>query len=73
MDDILAQAGQEMDPEKRKALYHEFQKIVADELPLYWTNVLPYHTVYHQDIGNPPQSIWGASSPMDETYWIKQP
>ena len=73
VDQILAAAGKEMDPEKRKAFYHEFQKIVVDELPLYVTNVLPYHTVYSKKLGNPPQTIWGASSPMDETYWIEQP
>lgn len=69
VDEILAAAGKEMDSEKRKELYAEFQRIVVDELPVYWTHVLPYHTVYHKDIGNPPQTIWGASSPMDETYW----
>ena len=73
VDELLARAAVELDPAKRKAIYHEFQEIVVDELPMYWTHVLPYHTIYHKNLGNPPQSIWGASSPMDETYWKEAP
>ena len=68
VDEILEAAGKEGDPEKRKALYSEFQKIVADELPLYVTNALPYHTVYSDKIGNPPLGIWSTSSPIDNMY-----
>ena len=68
VDEILDAAGQESDPAKRKALYSEFQKIVAGEVPVYWTNALPYHTVYSDNIGNPPLGIWGTSSPIDMTY-----
>jgi peptide/nickel transport system substrate-binding protein len=52
VDEILAAAGRENDPAKRKALYAEFQQIIANELPLYVTNALPYHTVYSNKIGN---------------------
>ena len=68
VDAILDQAGQEMDPGKRKALYSRFQKIVAEELPVYWVNTLPYHTVASHKIGNPPKSIWGTCAPLDEVY-----
>jgi len=69
IDELLAMAGEETDPEKRKALYKEFQEIVADEVPLYFTNTLPYHTVYNTEkVGNPPLGIWATSSPMDNTY-----
>ncbi len=68
VDELLESAGKEPDPAKRKALYSEFQKIVADELPVYWTNTLPYHTVYSNKVGNPPLGIWSSSSPMDRTY-----
>jgi len=61
-------AGKESDPAKRKALYAEFQTIVADEVPVYFTNTLPYHTVYSDKVGNPPLGIWSTSSPMDMTY-----
>lgn len=61
-------AGREPDPDRRKALYSEFQKIVADEVPLYVTNTLPYHTVFSSKVGNAPLGIWASSSPMDLVY-----
>ncbi len=68
VDELLDMAAQENDPEKRKALYSEFQKIVAQEVPLYVTNALPYHTIYSDKVGNPPIGIWGTSTPIDMTY-----
>lgn len=68
VDELMAMAGVENDPEKRKALYAEFQQIIADELPVYHINTLPYHTVYSDKVGNPPLGIWGTSTPIDMTY-----
>ncbi len=63
----------EKDFAKRKALYAEFQKIVTQELPVAWTFEVPYHTLYHTDLGNPPMTVWGAMAPLDEVYWVKEP
>jgi len=71
VDRILAQAAVESDPAKRKALYAEFQHIVADELPVYWTYTLPYHTVTTDKVGNPPRGIWATVAPVDRVY-LKQ-
>lgn len=71
VDELLDMASRENDPEKRKAMYAEFQQIIADELPVYHTNTLPYHTVYSDKVGNPPLGIWGTSTPIDMTY-LKQ-
>ena len=68
IDDLMERAGKESDPEKRAALYAEFQQILAEDLPVYWTNTLPYHTVYRDEVGNPPLGIWASSSPMDLVY-----
>jgi peptide/nickel transport system substrate-binding protein len=68
VDELLAAAAIETDPAKRTALYSEFQKIVNDEVPLVFTNTLPYHTVYSDKIGNPPLGIWGTSTPIDKMY-----
>lgn len=68
VDSLLDAAGKEIDQDKRKELYLEFQKIVTDELPVYWLYGLPYHTVYNKKVGNPPMTIWGAMAPMDEVY-----
>ncbi|MEL6966191.1 MAG: ABC transporter substrate-binding protein [Pseudomonadota bacterium] len=68
VDELLDMAGKETDPAKRKALYAEFQKITADELPVYWLNTLPYHTIYNDKVGNPPKGIWASSAPMDRVF-----
>ena len=68
VDELLEMASKETNLDKRKALYKEFQEIVADEMPLYFMNTLPYHTVYSDKVGNPPLGIWATSSPMDNTY-----
>ena len=73
VDKLLEAAGQETDPAKRRALYVKFQQILAGDLPVYWISVLPYHTAYSRDLGNPPVGIWGIVSPMDDIYWKKQP
>ena len=62
-----------MDENKRKSLYSEFQQILTDELPIVWINVLPFHTIYNTGLGNPPLSIWGVHSPLDELYWREPP
>jgi len=65
-------AGKEPDPEKRATLYKEFQQILAEDLPVYWLNTLPYHTVYNDKVGNPQiKGIWSSSSPMDKVYLKK--
>ncbi|THH37068.1 ABC transporter substrate-binding protein [Aliishimia ponticola] len=69
VDSLLNQAAVELDTEKRKALYGEFQQVVATDLPVYWINSLPYHTAYNKKLLNPPQGIWGAMHPMDMVEW----
>ena len=54
-----------------RAIYSEFQKLVADELPVYWTCTIPYHTVSNRKVGNPMHGIWGGSEPADEVH-LKQ-
>ena len=71
VDELLTQAGVELDEAKRAALYKEFQQIVVDDVPIYFINLLPYHTVYDKKIGNLPVTIWGTMSPMDEVYLAK--
>ena len=68
VDELMAEAGATNDPAKRKALYAEFQQILADELPLYPLWASPYHTVSSTAVGNAPESVWGTSSPLDRVY-----
>lgn len=69
VDELLNAAAVERDPVKRKALYAEFQQIVATDLPIYWINTLPYHTAYDKRLKNPPKGIWGTMHPLDMVEW----
>ncbi len=69
VDELLNAAAVETDVEKRKQLYAEFQQIVAQDMPIYWINALPYFTAYDKRLKNPPLSIWGPMSPLDELEW----
>ncbi|MBQ0804964.1 MAG: ABC transporter substrate-binding protein [Sulfitobacter sp.] len=65
VDELLNAAAVELDMDKRKALYAEFQQIVAQDLPIYWINATPYHTAYNTKLVNPPKGIWGTMHPLD--------
>jgi peptide/nickel transport system substrate-binding protein len=69
VDRLLTEAGTETDLEKRKALYAGFQKIVTEELPIAFLDVVPYHTASRKGLGNVPTSIWGPLAPYDEVYF----
>lgn len=68
VDELLDSAGTQLDPIKRRAYYATFQKIVTDELPVHFINVVPHHTVASKRVGNLPTSIWGPASPYDEVF-----
>lgn len=71
VDALLAEAGQELDIERRTALYAEFQDIIAEDVPIYFLNILPYYTFYDDRLANVPETIWGAMQAMDEVYWTE--
>ena len=68
MDALLGKAGSTIDFDRRKALYEEFQRIVNEELPLYFINEEPYVTVSHKTVMDPPETVWGAMQPMDRVW-----
>ncbi|MEO7854611.1 MAG: ABC transporter substrate-binding protein [Rubrivivax sp.] len=68
VDQLLATAGGVLDPVKRKAYYATFQKIVTDDLPIDFINVVPYHIAASKKVGNLPTTIWGPMSPYDEVF-----
>lgn len=68
VDELLNAAAIETDLDERKLLYKEFQQIVVDDAPIAYINADPLRTVYRNNVGNPPLTIWGAMSPMDDTY-----
>ena len=68
VDELLNTAGGILNPTKRKAYYATFQKIVTEELPIYYVNAVPYHTAANKKVGNVPSTIWGPMSPYDEVF-----
>ena len=70
VDRLLNEAARELDTDRRRDLYFQFQDIVGNDLPVYWVNALPYHHVYDSRI-DLPLSIWGMMQAMDEVYWTE--
>ncbi|GAC1334136.1 MAG: ABC transporter substrate-binding protein [Beijerinckiaceae bacterium] len=73
VDQLLNDAAIELDRGKRKTLYSTFQKIVVDEVPIFFINVAPYHVAFNKRLADLPESIWGVLSPLDELYWSSAP
>ncbi|WP_353147632.1 ABC transporter substrate-binding protein [Pollutimonas bauzanensis] len=71
VDELLTQAAVEDEPAKRTALYHEFQKIVNEELPVAWLFTYPSNTIHAKQLLNTPEGIWGAFAPFDSVAWSK--
>lgn len=71
VDDLLARASGETDTAKRKALYHEFQKIVNEEVPVAILFEVPVVTIHDKRLQNVPLGIWGGMAPFDKVYFRK--
>lgn len=71
VDKLMKIAETEMHFKKRKALYHDFQKQVVDDLPVYWLVVVPYINIYNNELIGLDNTIWGSMIPYDEVYWSK--
>ncbi len=69
LDEIFDAGVQELDPRKRKALYDEFQRIVAEEVPVIYT-VLPARVFAVRDkFGNlKPSGFGGVFHNIEEIY-----
>jgi peptide/nickel transport system substrate-binding protein len=70
VDELLDAAGSVLDPVKRKAYYATFQKVVTEDLPIAFVNVVPYHTATNRKVANVPTTIWGPIAPYDDV-WMK--
>ena len=69
VDALMARAGTEINLDKRKAIYNEFQQIVANEVPVYWLVKIPYFSTYHRNLEGMENSIWGSMFPYDAVRW----
>ena len=72
VDELFAQAGSEMDPEKRRELYFEVQALMNEDVPvIYLTNEV-FSTRMQHSVENPPTGIWGWMDSWAET-WVRKP
>src|ERR1043166_5746823 len=70
-DQLMDQATIELDPKKRAALYHEFQKIVVDAAPLVWVHELQFVTVYNKQVKDLIVSPLGLYASFDRAHFDK--
>jgi peptide/nickel transport system substrate-binding protein len=69
VDGLLNAAAVEKDMNKRKALYAEFQEIVAEEMPVYFTIEDGFHTALNKELMDNPTGIFGSMGTLDRMYW----
>lgn len=67
-DKLMEEAAVEVDPRKRAALYHKFQKIVVDAAPLVWVFELDFVTVYDKKFKDLTVSPLSVYSPFNRAW-----
>ncbi len=67
VDALLAAAGQEMNPAKRKAQYKEVQQLVVDDCPVAFLVEPVVVEGYQAKVANPPKGIWGLTDALNDT------
>lgn len=72
VDEILQQAGQEMDEQKRRKLYETFQAIIVEDMPIHYLHTMPYYTIQDKAVVRPPEGLWGSMAPFDQAAWAKE-
>lgn len=60
VDEIFRREVGEMDPEKRKALFYEYQELVADGLNRIYTAQRLYMFAYKKVLHNVDPAAWGG-------------
>jgi peptide/nickel transport system substrate-binding protein len=72
IDEIYDQGAQELDENKRKPLYDEFQRIVADELPVIYTVLNMDMYAVRNKFGNLKPTVNGGAFHNIEEIYIKK-
>jgi peptide/nickel transport system substrate-binding protein len=69
IDELFSLGAQELDEQKRKAYYDEYQKIVADEVPMVYTALSARLTAVRNKFGNlKPAPFGGVLHNLEEIY-----
>jgi peptide/nickel transport system substrate-binding protein len=72
LDEIYDQGAQELDENKRKVLYDEFQRIAADELPVIYTVLNTDMYAVRNKFGNLKPTVNGGAFHNIEEIYIKK-
>ena len=72
IDEIYDQGAQELDENKRKVLYDEFQRIVADQLPVIYTVLNMDMYAVRNKFGNLKPTVNGGAFHNIEEIYIKK-
>ncbi len=72
LDDIFNQGVQELDEDKRKVLYDEFQMIAAEQLPVVYTYLDDNLFAVRDRFGNLKPSAYGGALHNLEEIYVKQ-
>jgi peptide/nickel transport system substrate-binding protein len=70
-DALMNRAAVELDPAKRAAIYHEFQKKVVEASPLVWVHELNFVTIHNQKLNDFLVSPLGLYSSFDRAWLAK--
>ena len=70
-DKLMDEATVETDPEKRAAIYHEFQKKVAEASPIVYVLELDFTTVYNKRVQDWLMSPLGLYASFDQAWLAK--
>src|SRR5690606_15398236 len=69
VDSLFAEAAREPNEEKRREIYHEVQRIIADEVALAWLVELQWPTVYNSKLKNVVRNGLGPNDNFAEAYF----
>jgi peptide/nickel transport system substrate-binding protein len=72
MDEIYDQGAQELDENKRKALYDEFQRIVSEQLPVIYTVLNTDMYAVRNKFGNLKPTVNGGAFHNIEEIYVKK-
>jgi peptide/nickel transport system substrate-binding protein len=68
MDELLDQGIAEVDPAKRQAIYHEIQKLVADEVPMLYTMYWDWFSIHTKRVQGLPEKVLNGTQLYFKAY-----
>jgi len=71
VDELFAAGVQELDEKKRKVYYDEYQKIIAEEVPVAYTVLGARLTAVRERFGNLEPAIFGGVFHNLEEIYVK--